>query len=288
MPLGNHTSQFFANVYLNELDQFVKYVLKAKYYIRYVDDFVIFSNSKKELEDFKKKIDIFLQENLKLKLQPDKSKVLNLKQGIPFLGFKIFYYHKIPRKANLRKFQKELRELKILYKENQLNREQVVERLEGWMAYAKQGNTYKYRRNLLKSFNKNFPIRNKNEIIKSKKIKNFFRKYYASKVEFSSQKTLLLLRKRLTIKEIALERNLKEGTIFGHCANLIEHGQLPVWFILPKRKIVYLLQRMKDPSEPLKQIKERIYDKRITYDEIACVRAHLKMKDKIKQKSKIK
>lgn len=255
MPLGNHTSQFFANLYLNELDQFVKHELKAKYYIRYVDDFVILSYSTKKLQEYMDKINMFLKEELILELHPDKSKILNLNQGIQFLGFKIFPNHKIPRKTNLRKFQSKLKELKILYKEKQLNREQVVECLEGWMAYAKQGNTYKYRRNLLKNFNRNFPIRNKNEIIRSKKIKNFFRKYYASKVEFSSQKTLLLLRKGLSIKEIAEERCLKEATVWEHIINLIEYGQFAVWSILPKKKIVYLLQRIKNPFEPLKQVK---------------------------------
>ncbi len=287
MPLGNHTSQFFANVYLNELDQFVKHVLKIKYYIRYVDDFVIFSNSIKELQEYKNRINIFLKERLFLELHSDKTKILNLRQGIPFLGFRIFPYHRIPRKTNLRKFQGKMNELRVLYKENQLNREQVVECLEGWMAYAKQGNTYKYRRNLLRNFNKNFPIRNKREIIISKKIKNFFRKYYSSKVEFSSQKTLLLLRKGLTVSEISKERVIKEATVWEHCVNLIEHGQLAVWSILSRRKIVYLLQKIRDSEESLKQIKERIYDKRVTYDEIACVRAHLKMKEKIKQKNYI-
>ena len=64
MPLGNLTSQFFANVYLNELDYFVKHKLKAKYYIRYVDDFVILHTSKKQLEDWKQQIDKFLKEKL--------------------------------------------------------------------------------------------------------------------------------------------------------------------------------------------------------------------------------
>ena len=61
MPLGNHTSQFFANVYLNELDQFVKHTLKAQHYIRYVDDFVILSDSRRELEKWKEAINRFLR-----------------------------------------------------------------------------------------------------------------------------------------------------------------------------------------------------------------------------------
>lgn len=258
--------------------------MKAKYYIRYVDDFVILSNSVKELQEYKCKINSFLNDKLHLELHPEKSKILNLKQGVQFIGFRIFPYCRIPRKANLRKFQNKLEELRVLYKERQLSREKVVEHLEGWMAYAKQGNTYKYRRNLLKGFNKNFPIRGKGEIIISKKITNFFRKYYSSKVEFSVQKTLFLLRKGKSVQEISKERMIKEATVWEHIINLIEHGQLAVWTILPKKKIVYLLQKIKSSDEPLKQIKERIYDKRITYDEIACARAHVKMKDKIKKK----
>jgi retron-type reverse transcriptase len=79
MPLGNLTSQFFANVYLNELDYFVKHELKAKFYIRYVDDFIILHNSKRHLEDWKSKINEFLIEKLKIELHPCKSKVAFLK-----------------------------------------------------------------------------------------------------------------------------------------------------------------------------------------------------------------
>ncbi|OIO41625.1 hypothetical protein COU56_04770 [Candidatus Pacearchaeota archaeon CG10_big_fil_rev_8_21_14_0_10_31_9] len=65
MPLGNLTGQFFANLYLNELDVFVKHKLKAKYYIRYVDDFVALHKSKEQLEKWKKQINDFLKEKLK-------------------------------------------------------------------------------------------------------------------------------------------------------------------------------------------------------------------------------
>ncbi|MEK6951448.1 MAG: reverse transcriptase/maturase family protein, partial [Nanoarchaeota archaeon] len=88
MPLGNLTSQFFANVYLNKLDYFVKHKLKAKYYIRYVDDFVILHHNKETLEEYKLSIDKFLRENLKLELHPDKSKIIPLKNGINFLGYR--------------------------------------------------------------------------------------------------------------------------------------------------------------------------------------------------------
>src|SRR3989338_1286345 len=104
MPLGNLTSQFFANIYLNELDEFIKHTLQAQYYIRYVDDFVILYHDRKILEEYLSSLALFLQERLSLALHPDKSKILRLEQGINLLGFRIFYHHKLIRKKNIRKF----------------------------------------------------------------------------------------------------------------------------------------------------------------------------------------
>lgn len=281
MPLGNHTSQFFANVYLNELDQFVKHILKAKYYIRYVDDFVILHEDKKQLEIWKKQIDIFLQEKLKLELHKDKSKVIELDRGITFLGFRIFPNNLLLRKANINKFNNKLNELKVLYSENQVNREKVVECLEGWLEYSKHANTFKYRKELLRNFNRDFPIRAEN-LTYSKPYRNFYRKVYFNKLEFSVQKTLFLLRKGVSIRDIALQRNVKENTIWSHIENLIEHGQLHIWKIMPKKKIVKILCKINSSSEELKPIKDRILDKKVTYNEIACVRAHVKMKERLK------
>ena len=108
MPLGNWTSQFFANVYLNELDQFVKNILKVKYYIRYVDDFVIFHKDKKILREYKEKINQFLRINLLLDLHPQKSKIRPLSRGLDFVGYRIFYYYILLRKRNRRKIEQKL------------------------------------------------------------------------------------------------------------------------------------------------------------------------------------
>ncbi len=78
MPLGNLTSQFFANVYLNELDYFVKHSLKARYYIRYVDDFVILDNDKEKLGDYFREISRYLK-TLEIELHPGKSKIIPLR-----------------------------------------------------------------------------------------------------------------------------------------------------------------------------------------------------------------
>lgn len=119
MRLGNLTSQFFANVYLNELDQFVKHKLKAKYYIRYVDDFVILHNNKETLEKYKEQINNFLK-TIKLELHEDKSKIIPLSEGVSLLGYRVFYHHKLLRKSNLRKFQRKIKEKIDLTQQNDL------------------------------------------------------------------------------------------------------------------------------------------------------------------------
>ncbi|MDX9855734.1 MAG: reverse transcriptase/maturase family protein, partial [Candidatus Moranbacteria bacterium] len=87
LPIGNLTSQFFANVYLNKLDQFIKHDLKAKYYLRYVDDFILIHENPKQLKIWKKQIDHFLREELKIKLHPKKSIQKSVYKGINFAGF---------------------------------------------------------------------------------------------------------------------------------------------------------------------------------------------------------
>ena len=151
MPLGNLTSQFFANVYLNELDYFVKHKLKIKYYLRYVDDFVILHNSKEVLSRYKVKINDFLKSQLKLELHPNKCKIKPLNCGVSLLGFRVFYYHKLLRKSNFRKFIKKFFILKEDCLEKIIDFEDVSKFLAGWFGYAMHANTYWLRRRILES-----------------------------------------------------------------------------------------------------------------------------------------
>jgi RNA-directed DNA polymerase len=138
MPLGNLTSQFFANVYLNELDYFVKHKLRVKYYVRYVDDFVILHNSKLQLKIWKVLIDDFLKEKLKLELHKDKSKIIPLSRGVDFVGFRNFYYFKLLRRRNKRKILYKLKQFQL----GELSKEKFKESLNGWLAYAKWADSY--------------------------------------------------------------------------------------------------------------------------------------------------
>ncbi len=142
MPLGNYTSQFFANIYLNELDYYVKHILKAKYYLRYVDDFVILHKNKKRLKYFLEHINNFLP-CLKIKLHLEKTEIHALRNGITFLGYRIFYHYKLLRKRNIRYFRKKLEKNIFLYKNKEISEEQLESRINGWLGYAKFGNTFK-------------------------------------------------------------------------------------------------------------------------------------------------
>ena len=131
LPLGNLTSQLFSNIYLNELDQFVKHKLKAKHYIRYADDFVILSRDKKWLENIVLKIEEFLFNKLKLNFHPNKVFIKTLSSGVDFLGWVNFFDHRILRRATKRRMLGKLK--------NNSNRETV----NSYSGLLKHGNTLK-------------------------------------------------------------------------------------------------------------------------------------------------
>ncbi len=158
MSIGNLTSQFFANVYLNELDQFVKHKLKARCYIRYVDDFVILHRDKNILQKWKNELNIFLKEKLMLELHPEKSRLISIKRGVTFLGFRIFPKYRLLKKSNSGRIWKRLEKFKQKYEKGEINRSEVLQSLEGWLAYAKFADTYKFRKRVIAKFNGLFPI----------------------------------------------------------------------------------------------------------------------------------
>ena len=141
MPLGNLTSQFFANVYLNELDYFVKHKLKTKYYIRYVDDFVVLHKSKEQLKILKKEIDNFLKEKLKIELHKQKTKIISLSRGIDFVGFRNFYRFRLLRKRNVKSMKRKVGN----FYDGRISKEKFQEIFQGWNAYAKWANTFRLR-----------------------------------------------------------------------------------------------------------------------------------------------
>lgn len=98
LPIGNYSSQFFANVYLNELDQYVKHELKCRYYIRYVDDLILLTRNPDEAQEWEKRIETFLRSRLKITLNPKRRKLAPIRNGCDFLGYIIRPSHLLVRR----------------------------------------------------------------------------------------------------------------------------------------------------------------------------------------------
>ncbi len=107
LPLGNVTSQLFANIYLNEFDQFIKHDLKIKYYLRYCDDFIILDPDQNALKNILQPIGTFLTQRLNLKLHENKITLRKHIRGVDFLGYVVLPYHRVLRtKTKNRLFKK--------------------------------------------------------------------------------------------------------------------------------------------------------------------------------------
>ncbi len=139
LEIGNYTSQMFANIYLNEVDQYIKHKLKVKYYCRYLDDSVIIVKTKKEAKEILEKILNFLKENLELELNK-KTQIFKSKQGVNFCGYKINEYRMKIRDKGKRKLKKKIKHLKHKIKEGKMTSKEAKKYLAGHMGYIKYAN----------------------------------------------------------------------------------------------------------------------------------------------------
>jgi len=138
LPLGNLTSQLFANVYLNEFDRFIKHKIKAKFYIRYADDFAILSDDRVWLENQVPIIKEFLRARLNLEVHPNKLFIKTLSSGVDFLGWINFPGYKVLRRATKDRMFRKLKENN--YKEESLN---------SYLGMISHGNAFKIKKDLL-------------------------------------------------------------------------------------------------------------------------------------------
>lgn len=114
LPIGSLTSQFFANVYLNELDQFIKHQRKITGYVRYVDDFVMLARTHEELLEHKNAIQTFVKQHLHLEIHPHKIVLQRVNQGIDFLGSVVYQHHRLSRQRTVRALKRRLNNFRRL------------------------------------------------------------------------------------------------------------------------------------------------------------------------------
>ena len=140
LPLGNVTSQLFSNVYMNEFDQFVKHELKAKWYARYCDDFVIVDRSRVVLEGYISKIRQFLFDKLLLDLHPNKISLRKARQGIDFLGYVVLPHRKVLRIKTLKRLLRRVEKSKKLLKSgviSQSTSDSIIASYKGVLSHGK-------------------------------------------------------------------------------------------------------------------------------------------------------
>lgn len=141
LPIGNYTSQYFANIYLNELDYYIKFNLKIKYYCRYMDDFIILVKDKKEASYIYNLVEKFLKEKLKLKLNP-KSKYFPNKEGCNFLGFVIHEDYILLNNKFKKKIYKKVKVWNYLYNKNILNSRKFLLSYNSYKGHMKHANSF--------------------------------------------------------------------------------------------------------------------------------------------------
>jgi len=148
IPIGNLTSQFFSNIYLNELDQYVKHIHKVEYYLRYADDFVMLSTSREYLEKMVAEVQTFLKETLDIELHPDKIIYRKFASGVDFLGYIIFPRYILPRTKTKRRLLKKIRQKVREYKEKKITYERLNQTIQSYLGFLGHANTYKFRQDL--------------------------------------------------------------------------------------------------------------------------------------------
>lgn len=150
LPLGNTLSQLFANVYMNEIDQYAKRKLGIKYYVRYADDTIIIVKNKETAKKILNKLTKFYQEELNLKMSEDKTKIFPLAQGVNAIGFKIHPTHRLLRNDSKKKIKRKSKRFPNSIAEGRMTAEKAEQILNSWLGHAKHGNSYNFIQSLLK------------------------------------------------------------------------------------------------------------------------------------------
>lgn len=144
MPLGNLTSQLFANVYLHEIDVHIKHKLKAKFYVRYMDDMCIIHHDKNQLHEWRGDIERFLSSKLSLSTN-NKTQVFPISKSngraLDFLGFRIYSHHRLLRKGSVKKIRTKLKRYRKLFKAGEIGICDFDSNVQSWIGHASHANT---------------------------------------------------------------------------------------------------------------------------------------------------
>ena len=152
LPIGNLTSQIFANIYMNEFDQFVKHTLRVEHYVRYTDDFVIVSNEEKYLASLLPRMRMFLSDTLRLDLHPQKISLKRHGQGVDFLGYVILPHHIAVRTKTEHRMFRRLKERVSVYRNDEISENALFGSLRSYMGVLFHADAYHLGQDVQNSF----------------------------------------------------------------------------------------------------------------------------------------
>jgi len=147
LPIGNLTSQFFANLYLDAMDHYLKEVCGIKSYLRYVDDFIILSNDKSQLHEYQQQIEVFLAGEY-LRLHPRKANIFRTDKGVDVFGYRIFPDFRQLRNDNGHRFARKLKAMSLAYNEGRCEFSDINPSVQSWIGHARHGNTWGLRKQI--------------------------------------------------------------------------------------------------------------------------------------------
>src|SRR3989344_2029365 len=152
IPKHNLTSHIFANIYMNEFDQFITHTLKVTHYARYTDDFVIVSDNENYLKQLLKPIQSFLRERLKLELHPNKVTIRKYHQGIDFLGYVILPEHIKTRTKTKQRILRKLKQAVCRYKSGEISELRLHSSLQSYLGVLSHANEHKFSKEIQNKF----------------------------------------------------------------------------------------------------------------------------------------
>ncbi|KKT32320.1 MAG: RNA-directed DNA polymerase (Reverse transcriptase) [Candidatus Moranbacteria bacterium GW2011_GWF2_44_10] len=152
LPIGNLTSQLFANIFLNELDQFVKNKMRLKFYARYTDDFVIVGKDERELKNMLSEIRSFLKDRLSLELHPKKIVIRKYSQGIDYLGYIVLPHYQLLRTKTKKRVFKKLKMRIGQYRAGEISEKSLNQSLQSYLGVFSHADTHELEQELLNQF----------------------------------------------------------------------------------------------------------------------------------------
>lgn len=148
LPIGNLTSQFWANVYLNRFDHFIKEELGVPAYVRYVDDFVMFHSDVKQLQDYKERMKEKLS-TFRMIVHSDKTHIHSVEKGVPFLGFRVWPHYRVVKKQKAHRYRRFLRKQVRAFEKGALEASSLESGLNSWLGHIQFGKSRRLKERVL-------------------------------------------------------------------------------------------------------------------------------------------